>query len=48
MAIVMQTPLSQITADFTSQYDKRVRQVAINTLMYVGEACVTEARTNGR
>ncbi len=48
MPIVMQTPQSQITAEFNSQYDKRVRQVAIDTLTYVGEACVTEARNNGR
>ena len=48
MPITLTTPTAQIKAEFNSQYDKRVRQVAINTLMYVGEACVTEARTNGR
>ena len=48
MPITLTTPTAQIKAEFNSQYDKRVRQAAIDTLMYVGESCVTEARNNGR
>lgn len=48
MPITLSTPTTQIRAEFSSQYDKRVKQAAIDTLMYVGESCVTEARNNGR
>ena len=48
MPITLSTPTTQIRAEFISQYDKRVKQAAIDTLMYVGESCVTEARNNGR
>lgn len=48
MPITLNTPTTQIRAEFSSQYDKRVKQAAIDTLMYVGESCVTEARNNGR
>lgn len=48
MPITLNTPTTQIRAEFSSQYDKRVKQAAVDTLMYVGESCVTEARNNGR
>lgn len=47
MPIQLRTPNTKIKADFTSQYDDRVKKAAINTLRYVGEACVSEARNNG-
>ena len=48
MPIKLVTPGSQIKADFTTQYDERVRRVVLNTLQYVGESCITEARNNGK
>lgn len=47
MPIQLTTPGTKIKADFTSQYNDRVRKAAINTMRYVGEACVEEARNNG-
>ena len=48
MPIVIKTPSDQIKVDFTSQYNERVKKVILYNLAYVGEACVAEARLNGR
>ena len=47
MPIKLVTPGRQIKADYTTQYDERVRRIVLNTLQYVGESCITEARNNG-
>lgn len=48
MPIVIKTPKTKIKAEFKSQFDEKVLKVCINTLAYVGETCIQEARDNGR
>ncbi len=48
MPIVLKTPNEKIKADFAGGYNAKVRQVLINTLFYVGESCIREARDHGK
>ena len=47
MPLKLNTPKGSISVSFDKQYESKIRQVLINTLQYVGEQCVTEARENG-
>lgn len=48
MPVVIKTPKTQIKMDFKSQFEERVIKVCVNTLAYVGETCIREARDNGK
>lgn len=47
MPIQMTTTSRQIKADYDRMYNSRVMKAIINTMRYVGEMCVQEARDNG-
>lgn len=47
MPIVIKTPRTKIKMDFKNQFEERVLKVCMNTLAYVGETCIQEARDNG-
>ena len=46
MPVKLQTPLSEFDMSI-DQFAKEAQQAIIDTLIYVGESCITEARDNG-